>query len=356
MKLDQTMKRLFSQWPAKVLSLAVALLLTLFFNLTRLEQRLMSIPLAVSMHDSMAASSAYPRMVKVVLRGERDVIYGIREDEISASVDLSSYREEGVFKVPIRLEKRGGAVAADPLEIRPDPSEIAIGLERRVAKRLPVTPSFKGFLESGYELASFDISPSEVVLSGPAGLMARSAEISTDTIELSGKRGDFSVEVRLIKKDSLMSFEGRDSVLFSAKIKRSLDVKEIAKATIMPRGLSPSLALAEPLPTGSLRLHLPGGYDSPIDSRSLLYVDFSGLGKPGTYTVEVGLSLPDQAILEAYEPQSLTVRLISLSQQGGSKLSGSIRSQGETGGASGTQSQPPSASGPPDADSDGAHP
>ncbi len=347
MKLDQLAKRLFSQWPAKVLSLAVALLLTLFFNLTRLEQRIMSIPLAVSMHDSMAPSSAYPRMVKAVLKGERDVIYGIREDEISASIDLSSYRDGGVYKVPVRLEKRGGALTADPLELRPDPVEIAIGLERRVAKRLPVTPSFKGFLESGYELASFDINPPEVVLSGPEGLIARSSDIGTDTIELSGKKGDFSVEVRLIKKEGLLSFEGRDTVVFSARIKRSLDVKEISKAVISPRGLSPSLALAEPLPTGSLRLHMPGGADASLDSRSLLFVDLSGLGKPGTYTVEVGLSLPDQAVLEAYQPQSLTIRLVSMSHQGGSKLSGTMASP-QPGAGAGAEAAPP--------DSDGARP
>ena len=144
MKLDRLLKATFHDWPAKVLSLAIALLLMLFFNLTRLEQRTISIPLTISINDEMAPSSQYPRMIRVTLRGERDVIYGVRDDEISASLDLAEFKNEGVFRAPIRLEKRGNALLADPLEIYPEPSEVAIGLERRVAKAVPVTPLLQG--------------------------------------------------------------------------------------------------------------------------------------------------------------------------------------------------------------------
>jgi YbbR domain-containing protein len=203
---------LFSDWPASA-SLSIALLLTLFFNLTRLEQRTINIPLTVSINDVLAPSSQYPSMVKVILRGERDMIYSIREDKISASLDLSEYKNEGVYRVPIRLQKRGNALVADPLEIHPEPSDIAIGLEKRIAKSVPVTPSFKGFLESGFELANFDILPPEVTISGPAGLVSRASEISTDTIELSGKSGLYRQRAS-VEKRFPFGVRGKDSVFF----------------------------------------------------------------------------------------------------------------------------------------------
>ena len=325
MKPERFFKAMFADWPAKVLSLAVALLLTLFFSLTRLEQRTISIPLTISLNDEMAPSSQYPRMVRVTLRGERDVIYGIREDEISASLDLAEYKSEGVYKAPIRLEKRGSALIADPLEIRPEPSEVAIGLEKRVAKKVPVTPSFKGFLESGFELTSFDIAPPEVTISGPAGLVARTTEISTDTIELSGKKSDFTVDVRLLMKESLLSLEGKESVIFSAKVRRSLDVKNFVNIKILPEGLLPSLALADLLPTGNVRMHIPEESMQGFDQDKLLSIDLSPFTKPGTYSVDVIVAAPDGAIVETYEPQTLTIRLQNSGTAGmGGRLSGAI--------------------------------
>ena len=325
MKPEKLAARLFAEWPAKVLSLAAALLLTLFFNLTRLEQRTISIPLAVAFNEQLAPSSQYPRMIKVALKGEREVIYGIREDEISASLDLAGFKNDGIYRVAVKLEKRGNALTADPLELRPDPQEVTIGLERRVRKRVPVTPSFKGFLESGYELTSFDIAPSEVDVSGPAGLIAQTTEVSTDIIELGGKKTDFSVNVRLLKKDNLIDFESKDAVVFSAKVKRSLNVKDYSGVRIGLRGLSPTLSLPEPLPSGNLRLHLPEGMEVGFNPDELLSVDLSSFARPGTYTVDVTVKQPDGVIVETYEPQTLTIRLQSLASGAGGKVSGSIR-------------------------------
>ena len=342
MKLDRFFKLMFADWPAKVLSLAVALLLTLFFNLTRLEQRTINIPLTVSLNDEMAPSSQYPRMVRVILRGERDVIYSIREDEVSASLDLAEYKNEGVFKAPIRLEKRGNALTADPLEIHPEPSEIAIGLERRMTKKVPVTPSFKGFLESGFELTTFDLVPTEVTISGPAGLVARTTEVSTDTIELSGKKSDFTANVRLLKKESLLSLDGKESVVFSAKVRKSLDIKNFVNIKIYPQGLSASLEITDILPTGNVRMHIPEEAMGNFDQNALLSIDLSTIVKPGTYMVDVAVLAPEGAVVETFEPQTLTISLRSAGSGSGSQLSGSISSLPSSGifGASQQQAAP----------------
>ena len=204
MRRESAFRRVFSDWPAKVLSLAAALLLMFFYNLTRLEQRTLTIPLSVAVNEAFVPSSAYPRTVKVTLRGERDIIYGIREDDLVATLDLAGYSAEGVYRVPVRIERRGAALNADPLEVRADPSEIALGLEKKVKKTVPVTPAFKGFLERGYEITSFELSPSDITISGPSGAVARTTEISTDTIELTGKNSDFSAVVGLVVKNSLV--------------------------------------------------------------------------------------------------------------------------------------------------------
>lgn len=309
MKYSRVLGRVFADWPAKILSLAAALLLTLFFSLTRLEQRTISIPLAVSMNDEMAPSSQYPRMVRVLLRGERDVIYGIRDDEVSASLDLSAFKSDGVFRVPVRLARRGNALTADPLEIRAEPPEIAIGLEKRTTRKIPVTPSFKGFLDPGFELSSYELNPQEVLVSGPAGLVARTSDISTDTIELGGKRGDFSIEVRLLNKDTLLTLEDKASIVFSAKVRKSFDVKDFADLMISPKGLVGGLRLADSLPRGSMRMHIPEDALASFNANSAMIVNLSAITRPGVYTLPVVIEQPLGSVVETFEPQTVTVRV-----------------------------------------------
>lgn len=322
--------QLLEDWPAKVISLALALFVFFVYNLTRLEQRALSIPLSVSLNDEVVPSTQYPRTVKVILRGERDTLYSLREDDIAAGIDLSGIRAEGAFRAPVRIERRGAAIAADPLELTPEPGEIVVGMERKATRSLPVTPSFRGFVDPGYELVSFDIEPPEVLVAGPAGAVARATDVATEFIELSGKRADFSLDARLLRKDSFITVPGADTVKFKARVRRALVSRTLDGLRIQVRGLNPSLALADPLPPGSMRLHA-GGPDqgmggtaeesgaaaaaaaaqAQLASQAQLAIDLSSFARPGTYTVRVDAAVPPGVFIETYEPQSVTVRLVS---------------------------------------------
>jgi hypothetical protein len=303
-------KRLLSNWPAKVLSLAAALLLFFFYRLNRLEDRYVSVPLSVSMNDEYVPSSQYPRSVRATLKGESSALSSIQEDDIHASLDLSGYRAEGQYRAPVQIERKGTALGVDPLEIRTDPSDVSITMEKRITRVVPVTPSFKGFLEPGYELLSFELSPSEVEISGPASSVNRAGDVQTDFIELAGRDSDFIVKVRIVKKDGLVSISGADSVEFRAVVQRSLAIRGFEDVPIVGEGLDPGLALASTLPLGSLRIR-----SSTTDitgfspSAGILYVDLSGVRKAGNYQLKVLSRTPDGFTIERFEPQSVQVEV-----------------------------------------------
>jgi YbbR domain-containing protein len=305
-------KRLFANWPAKVLSLAAALLLFSFYRLNRLEDRYISVPLSVSMNDEYVPSSQYPRSVRATLRGESNALFAIQDDDVRASLDLSGYHAEGQYRVPVQIERKGSALGVDPLEIRTDPSDVAVAMEKRITRIVPVTPSFKGFLEPGYELVSFELSPSEVEVSGPSSSVSRVNDVQTDFIELAGRNADFIVKSRVLRKDSLVSISGPESVEFRAVVQRSLAIKSFEGVAIVGEGLAPELALAEALPPGSLRIR-----SSTTDitgfspAQGILYVNLSELRKPGSYQVKVQSRAPDGFTIERYEPQALQVTVIA---------------------------------------------
>ncbi len=311
------LRRLIANWPVKVLSLAAALLLFFFYRLNRLEDRYISIPLGVSVNEDFALASQSPRSVRVTLRGEANSLFTIQEDDVRASLDLSVYHAEGQYRAPVQVERKGSALGVDPLEIRTDPGEVAVSMEKRVTRIVPVTPSFKGFLDPGYELLSFDLIPSEVVVSGPTSVVARVNDIQTDFIELTGRSADFGAKVRVLKKESLVSIVGSDTVEFRANVQKSLAVKGFDGLPISVEGLAPGLALAQALPQGSLRVRSSTMDVSAFSPQAgILYVDLSAARKPGIYTVKVQLRAPDGFTIDRHEPQSVQVS-IAASAEGG---------------------------------------
>ena len=305
-------KRLLANWPAKVLSLGAALLLFFFYRLNRLEDRYISVPLSVAMNDEFVPSSQYPRSVRATLRGESNALFAIQEDDVRASLDLSGYRAEGQYRVPVQIERRGTALGVDPLEIRTDPADVSVTMEKRMTRVVSVTPSFKGFLEPGYELVSFEMDPSQVEISGPASAVSRTEDVQTDFIELAGRSSDFIVKARIVKKDNLISISGPDSVEFRAVVQRSLAIKSFEGVAIEGEGLAPGLSLTSPLPVGSLRIRssttdITGFSPAP----GILYVDLSGLRKSGTYQVKVQARDPDGFTIERYEPQTVQVSIVA---------------------------------------------
>lgn len=301
-------KRMLANWPAKVLSLFAAILLFTFYRLNRLEDRYISVPLTVALGDEFLPSSQYPRSVRVTLRGESNALFTIQEDDVRASLDLSAFHAEGQYRAPVQIERKGTALGVDPLEIRTDPSDIAVTLEHRATRVVPVTPAFKGFLEPGYELLSFDLVPSEIEVSGPASAVGRVSDVQTDFIELTGRNSDFTVKSRVIKKESLVSITGSDSVEFRAVVQRSLAIKTFPGVSIEGENLSGALMLGSPLPAGSVRVRssttdIAGFSPSP----GILFVDLSEIRAPGTYAVKVQSRAPDGFSVERFDPQTVQV-------------------------------------------------
>jgi YbbR domain-containing protein len=301
-------KRLLAEWPAKVLSLAAALLLFFFYRLNRLEYRYVSVPLAVTFNEEYLPSSQLPKSVRVTLRGESNALFSIQEDDIRATLDLSSYRGEGAFRVPVLIEKGGTALGVDPLEIAVDPAEAAVSIERRASRVLPVTPSFKGFLETGYEMVNFVIMPPEVEVYGPAGAVARLTDIQTDFIELTGRSADFQTMVKLERKDGLVYISGPENVDFRATVQQSIAVKTFSGIALEASGLAPDLVLRESLPTASLILRSSSADISGFEPLpGFLTVDFSGISAPGTYGLDVIARLPAGLVVEKLDPLRVTV-------------------------------------------------
>ncbi len=303
--------RLIANWPAKIMSLAAAILLFFFNRMSALEERFFSVPLNVSVNSDFVPSSSYPRMIRVTLRGEKDSIYPLLESDVEAYIDLTGYHSEGVYKVPVKIRKQGTALDVDPLEIKIDPMEVALSIERRSTKLVPVTPSFRGYLENGYELSSYSVDPSQIEVSGPRSAVDRIQDITTDFIELSGRREDFSAEVKVLNRDAFVSLRGDGAVSFHGVVEQSVLLRSFDHLPLVLSGVPAGFEARPESNFGSVRLQgSQKDLEAYVPEASFLSVDCSGVTKEGVYVLPVTVSAPPNFQVVRYDPMEVTIHML----------------------------------------------
>jgi hypothetical protein len=300
-----------------VLSIVAAIILFIFHRLGNIQERFFSVPLRLEISNNLVPSSSYPRNVRVTLRGDANSIYPVVEDDIEAYLDLTGYRDPGSFRTPVQIRKKGTAVEAENLEIVVEPMEIAVDLDAKLSKYVPIAPNLQGSLEKGYELVSYTLEPSQMVIDGPFGLISGLAELSTDSIDLQSRNEDFTVRLKVVNPNPLLVIRGDGMIEFRGFIRESIMIRSFDDIPISVTGLTGDFSAPE-TGFGSLRLE---GAQRLIElfepGENVLSVDVSGIGGPGTYTLPINASIPEDFTLIRQEPLEITLEIVETNRRAG---------------------------------------
>ena len=306
--------KIAENWPAKALSVAIAIILFVFHWMNTLTTRHFSIPLTVQIGTEFVPANSFPRTVRIALRGDDDNIKSIAEADITAFVDLNRYHTGGWHRVPVQIQKTGSALGVEPLEITVNPPEISVLLDINDSKTVPLIVNMTGRTPSGFDLADFSISPNEITVTGPFSILESITEFHTETVNLHGKSGDFTETVNIINTNSLVNIRGGGTVEFSGIILPSVQVRTIENIPVIFTGLDRRFSADAGGRTGSVRIE---GEQRRLDlfrpPQGFLSIDCSGLTDAGTYTLPVRVNLPDGLRLIRQDPEeiNLTVTLIT---------------------------------------------
>jgi YbbR domain-containing protein len=302
------LQRIAENWVAKVLSIALALVIFMFHRMNTMETRFFAAPLALELSDHLCPSSPYARMVRVTLKGEANNIQPVQNDDIVAYVDLNQYESPGTYHVPVRVRKLGTALGVEPLEVSVDPVEMIIELDYKSSKYVPLTANIEGSPEPGYDLVSHTLSPTQVVVEGPSGLLGNILELYTDVIDLNGRNADFSLTAGILNRDPLLTIRGNGTTEFKGFIHSRIDVRNFGNLPILLSSLDSRFQAEADMRTGSVTL---GGNRGDLDEFSpregFLSVDCSGVAGEGRYTLPVKISLPPSFNLIRADPVELEI-------------------------------------------------
>ena len=289
MNLKWLLEKVEKNWPAKVLCIALALILFIFHRMSVLESRFFSVPLKVEHMNSLMPSLSYPRMIRVTLKGEANSIFPVFEDDIEAFIDMEKYTSPGTYNIPVEWRKKGTALGVDALQVTVDPAEISFRLDYKISKYVPVIPNFRGQADSGYTMTSYTLNPNQVVIEGPADLMAGISELYTEPIDLGGRRNEFSGIVNLLNGDSLIVVRGASTTTLNGVITQLISVRNFLDVPIAITSLGEGLT--GELGTKTANIHMEAQTQELIDNFTLspefLKVKCSEITEAGTYTLAV---------------------------------------------------------------------
>ncbi len=310
MNVQRLLNKLTSNWPAKVLSVVAAILLFLFFRFNTIDERFFTLPLEIRQNETFLLSGNYPSTVRVKIKGDREDIFRIEEDNIQPYVDLTKYNEGGEFSAPIRIEKSGEALYIDPLEINTDPLEITIKLEKKLLKVLQVVPNMEGFPAHGYELSQHYITPSEVKVEGPKSEVQEVNTIPTQPIDITGKEETFTISVPLDKGGRPISFPEGNTVEFRGIIQEAVRIKSFSDVDIIAMDLDIIFGYSTESSSGEIRVQ---GTQLQLETirpdQVNILVDCSEVEEPGRYVLPTIPDVPLGLLVLEYAPTEVEMRV-----------------------------------------------
>jgi hypothetical protein len=168
-------------------------------------------------------------------------------------------------------------------------------------------------MEPGYNMTSYSYNPNQVIIEGPVSLLGGISELQTESIDLSGRRSDFSVTASILRPSSLIVIRGDGITEFSGTISQIIPVRNITNVPIVITGIMEGFIAELEIKNGSI--HLEGDNQAAVErftpAPGFLRVDCSGINEPGIYILRViagnvmGISLRT-------EPQEVKIQIDSI--------------------------------------------
>jgi len=305
-----------SQWlndlPAKLLSVAAAVLLFFFNRIDSVKPRYITSTIRLIIPSELIPAEAYNKRVRVLLRGPQEMVEGVLEDDIEVLADFSVFTREGIYSVPLQVIRRGSALEAENIEISLENMEITLNLQRKQSKVLSVNVPFTGDLVQGLELDSVLTSPSAVTVEGARTLVESLRTAETETLDLTGRLESFTARVRLLNPDPLVEFRGGSVIEVKVNIKPLIIEKELEGIPITARNLLPTLEPSKELPLLKIRMSGPQIQLDLTEASTLSpYLSFENITEPGTYTLPVKWNLDQRIQVLEQSPELVTVILVA---------------------------------------------
>ncbi len=141
------------------------------------------------------------RTVNVRVRGSSKQVRQLNPYMVDVQVELTR-AQEGLATVNLGPDN---VLMPEGLEVVAiDPNFVRVELERETSQRIPVVPEIVGVAAPGSTVGEAEVFPNQVLVTGPASLLAKTRSLSTRPIRLDSRSSTFEETVAVVAPDPLI--------------------------------------------------------------------------------------------------------------------------------------------------------
>jgi YbbR domain-containing protein len=258
-------------WVLKLISFFFALFLWYFVAGEDKVDMNVFIPIEiVNLPRDLVISNQFKKQLEVTVTGQRSLIRGLSDQNITRSVDLS-IAKPGKFVIENTPESIPFPWGINVLRLQP--ATVTLLIDRLIEKKLPVKPVISGSPPSGFELTSLVLEPSTITLTGPKNILDEEQELITNIIDITNMKDSALKQVRLDLSPVINDLIGETVVTAHITITEQMIDRLIKN---VPLQLTPDKAeiYQPPSTTVTVRAELPvtlnGAKDLPDIFRALV--------------------------------------------------------------------------------------
>ncbi len=257
----------------------------------------------VNIPPELALAEPFETELDVWVRGNPARTRELLPGELSPHVDMfGAFRGENVIAISPRDIPTPLGVSVDSIE----PSQVRVVLDERVRRRLPINPVIEGSPAPGYQVVARQLDPAEAEVSGPRTLVREMEAVSTETVNISGRRTSLVRTVVILTGDPLVRVEGTTRARLRIEIAEVPVIVELQGVTIRVVNASRRVAI-NPERIGVVLRGPPSLFETIGPDNLIATLDVAGLRpRSEDYHVEPTIEFRPAELAERIEVLALT--------------------------------------------------
>ncbi len=299
--------RPFANFPLKVLSLLVAIVLWAAVSGQSTVERNIRVPLEYrNVPPGMEIVGDPPGSVDVRLRGSSGNLARVMQGDVVAALDLTNARP-GTRILNIHASEVRVPFGVQVVQVTPP--AVSLDFEMSGQKVVPVSPVVEGDPAPGFVVGRITSSPATVQVFGPVGRLDALLEATTEPVHVDGARAPVTDKVTIGVEDASVRLREPQAAQVHVEILPAPVQQSFARVPVsainVERGLSAQISPSTvSVVVRGTRERIAGMEADDLRAS----VDLAALGR-GQHAVQVVVFNREGVAVESVEPATVTVRI-----------------------------------------------
>lgn len=304
-------EKLLDNWKVKVICLIVAIFLYVFHQGSLIEKKTFVVPLTITENGIVMHVGTVPNSVSVIVRTSANDINSIASTDITASVNLDTITQKGVYEVPVSVNISDKLKAFDTFELLVKEQNVVIHVDKKASKYVSLEPYSVGEVAHGYNISDIQMNPSSILISGPESVLNSMDSIQTTKINVSNAEKTFSTEVYSLQNATTYKIVEEGPYRATVVVDPIDDQKEFSDVVIEVLNLKDNLEIQNEIPFITVKL---AGYMPVLEaytmSKHFVQADFNEISEPGDYTIKLKYNVPRNLEISEAPFQEIKVTVV----------------------------------------------